>query len=120
MRPEEKIEYEACDLIWRYLGIKGSKLKVLGDTSWPDRIFWLPGGKPLLIEFKQPGYEPQPKQSDTHAYLQDLGYEIQVHTSVHGAFQAVIDAVAPQCVSKASRQILARARRCCAVLRSRS
>jgi hypothetical protein len=59
VRPEEKIETKACEIIWLYLGIKGSKLKNLSDTSWPDRLFWLPGGKPLLIEFKQPGYEPQ-------------------------------------------------------------
>jgi hypothetical protein len=107
-------------LSWDYLGIVGSKLKVLGDTSWPDRIFWLPGGKPLLIEFKRPGYDPQPKQSDTHESLKDLGYDIQVHDNAADAFQAIITAVAPSCVSAKSRQILARARRCCAVLRSRS
>jgi hypothetical protein len=117
---ENPIELQVVQLAWDYLGILGSKLKVLGDTSWPDRIFWLPGGKPLLIEFKRTGFDPQPKQSDTHESLKALGYDIQVHDNAASAFQAIIDAVAPSCVSAQSRKILVRARRCCAVLRSRA
>jgi hypothetical protein len=59
---ENPIELQVVQLAWDYLGILGSKLKVLGDTSWPDRIFWLPGGKPLLIEFKRQGFDPQPQR----------------------------------------------------------
>lgn len=28
-------------------------------TGWPDRCFWLPGGKPVLIEFKRRGARPR-------------------------------------------------------------
>lgn len=120
MRPEERIEYETIQLVWFHLGIKGSKIKTPGDTSYPDRLFWLPGGKPLLIEFKVPGGDPEPKQDHIHDWLRELGYEVQVHDNAIDAFQATIDAVAASCISKESRQILARARLRCAVLRSRS
>jgi len=115
---ESKIEADACRLVYEYLGVKNLKLKVPGQTGLPDRLFWIPGGKPLLIEFKRPGEEPEAKQDNVIEELRTLGYEVQVYDNAADAFQAVIDAVAPACVSKESRQILARARRCCAVLRS--
>ena len=93
MNPETKIELEACDLVWKHLGIEGSKLRITGDNGYPDRIFWLPGGHPLLIEFKCPGEEPRPKQLHIHNQLRGLGYEVQVHDNAITAFQAVIDAV---------------------------
>lgn len=117
---ENDIEQEACDLVWQYLGIEGSKLKILGDTGYPDRIFWIPGGRPLLIEFKQPGEEPRAKQLHIHEQLRGLGYEVQVHDNAIDAFQAVIDSVDATRISKDGRKVLARARRRCVVLRSRS
>lgn len=117
---ENDIEQKACDLVWQYLGIEGSKLKILGDTGYPDRIFWLPGGRPLLIEFKRPGEEPRAKQLQIHEQLRGLGYEVQVHDNSIDAFQAVIDAVDTARLPKDSRKVLTRARRRCAVLRSRS
>jgi hypothetical protein len=117
---ENDIEQDACDLVWKYLGIEGSKLKVLGDTGYPDRIFWLPGGRPILIEFKRPGEEPRPKQEQIHERLRGLGYEVQTHDNAIAAFQAVIDAVDTTRLSEDGRKILARARRRCAVLRSRA
>lgn len=106
---ESPIELQACSLVWRYLGIKGSKLKVLGDTSYPDRLFWVPGGRPLLIEFKRPGEPPEPKQSYTHNWLRSLGYEVQVHDSALKAFKAVIDHVSKTKLSKPERKVLERA-----------
>ena len=117
---ENDIEQEACDLVWKYLGIEGSKLKILGDTGYPDRIFWIPGGRPLLIEFKQPGEEPRAKQLHIHEQLRGLGYEVQVHDDAIAAFQAIIDAVGATRLPKDGRKVLARARRRCSVLRSRS
>jgi hypothetical protein len=117
---ETKIEVEVCVLAYDYLGITNVKLKVPGQTGNPDRLFWLPHGKPLLIEFKLPGEKPELKQLHVHRHLQELGYDVQVHDNAADAFQAIIDAVAPACVSKASGKILARARRRCALLRSRA
>ena len=91
MNPETKIEKDACDLIYKHLGVLSSKLKVLGQTGFPDRIFWLPDGKPLLIEFKCPGEEPEPKQRHIHAQLRALGYMVEVHDNDLDALQAVIN-----------------------------
>ena len=115
---ESKIERDACRLVMQNLGIKGSKLVTPGDTGFPDRIFWIPGGRPLMIEFKRPGEEPSPKQEYIHGQLRQLGYKVEVHDNAIRAFQAVIDAVETTRLSEESRKILARARRVCAVLRS--
>jgi hypothetical protein len=117
---ESKIERDAVNLVWEHLGIVGSKLVTPGDTGYPDRIFWIPGGRPLLIEFKRPGEEPKPKQEYIHAQLKKLGYQVEVHDNAIRAFSAVIEAVATTRLPKEGRQILARARSICAVLRSRS
>ena len=108
---ESKIERDAVNLVRKYLGIVGSKLVTPGDTGYPDRIFWIPGGRPLLIEFKRPGEEPRPKQEHIHAQLKQLGYKIEVHDNAVRAFSAVIKAVATTRLSKESREVLARARR---------
>lgn len=115
---EADIEQDAVDLVWKYLGIEGSKLAVKGDNGYPDRVFWVPGGRPLLIEFKAPGERPRPKQQDVHVFLRALKYEVQVHDNAIDAFEAVINFVEATRLSKESRQVLARARRRCAVLRS--
>ena len=117
---ESEAERLTCRLAWEHLGIQNDKLKSLSRNGMLDRIFWIPGGKPLLIEFKLPGEDPRPNQKDIHDELRNLGYDAQVHDNAADAFQAIIEAVEPACVSKTSRKILARARRCCAVLRSRS
>ena len=110
-RSESKIEAAAVALAMEHLGIKGSKLSVLGDTGYPDRIFWVPGGRPLLIEFKRPGEEPTPKQAHIHEELRKLGYGVEVHNDAIEAFQAVVSAVEAARLSKEGREILARARR---------
>jgi hypothetical protein len=118
MNPETKIEIKACGYVWQYLGIKGGKLTIIGDVGYPDRIFWLPGGKPLLIEFKQPGHVPNPTQQEVHTTLRSLGYNVQVHTNAIDAFEAVINAVETPRLSKKVSEVLARARSRCVVLRS--
>jgi hypothetical protein len=120
MNPETKIENRAVDLIYRYLGITSIKLKAAGSNGYPDRLFWLPSGRPLLIEFKVPGGEPEPLQQHTIEGLIEAGYNVQVHDNAIDAFQAAIDAVAATQLSKEGGKILARARRRCAVLRSRA
>lgn len=120
MNPETKIENDAVELIWQWLGIIGIKLKAVGNNGYPDRLFWIPGGKPLLIEFKQPGEVPEPLQQQRIDELKQLGYEVQVHDNAIDAFEATINLLATTRLPKAGREILARARRRCAVLRSRA
>ena len=54
------------------LGVPSIKLNLKGNRGWPDREFWIPGGRPLLIEFKLPGEEPDPLQAHRHDTLLTL------------------------------------------------
>lgn len=117
---ETSIEQNACDLIFDNLGIENSKLKVLGDNGFPDRVFWLPGGRPFLIEFKRPGEEPRPKQLYIHNKLRNLGYQVEVHDNAINAFEAVIKALESTPLPEEGRQVLARAKTRLVILRQRN
>lgn len=75
---ESTIERRACQRVLKELGVRSVKFVTPGDTGYPDRIFWIPGGKPLFIEFKVPGAEPRPKQIYIHELLRKLGYQVEV------------------------------------------
>ena len=79
---EKDTENEVVSWAYTSLGITGSKLKIVGDDGYPDRLFWIPGGRPLLIEFKRPGEEPRPKQVYVHNMLRKLGYLVEVCDNV--------------------------------------
>lgn len=115
---ESVIEKKACDLIAKHLGVVGSKLKIDGDNGYPDRIFWLPGGRVVLIEFKAPGGSPRPKQLKIHETLRDLGFRVEVCDNELDAFETIIEALDTPRLSKKSRGILVKARLRCAILRS--
>ena len=110
MKLETKIELQACDLIFGNLGIGSLKVNVRGNTGWPDRIFWVPGGKPLIIEFKTPDGELSPKQKYHIERLKKDGYNVEVCDDAIDAFLAAIRAVEATRLSEEGRQILARAR----------
>ena len=110
MKPETKIELQACDLIFGNLGIGSLKVNVRGNTGWPDRIFWVPGGKPLIIEFKTPDGELSPKQKYHIERLKKDGYNVEVCDNAIDALYAAIKAVEATRLSEEGRQILARAR----------
>ena len=110
MKLETKIELQACDLIFGNLGIGSLKVNVRGNTGWPDRIFWVPGGKPLIIEFKTPDGELSPKQKYHIERLKKDGYNVEVCDDAIDAFLAAIRAVETTDLSEDNRQILARAR----------
>lgn len=116
---ENDIEITVVNEVWQYLGIKGSKLKILGEDGYPDRLFWIPGGKPLLFEFKRPGEDPRPNQIEIHNYLRQLNYQVEIHDNVADAFESIIETLETTQLSKKERKILARARRRSLVLRSR-
>lgn len=85
---ETKIEDRACELA-AALGVQSIKLTLWGDSGWPDRLFFIPGGRPLLIEFKAPGEAPRPLQKVRHLFLEYTQYDIEVHDTVEGAVAAV-------------------------------
>ena len=75
---ESRIERDAWTRARDLMGVTSSKIVTPGETGWPDRLFWLPTGHPVLIEFKRPGEAPRPKQEHVHALLRDLGYPVYV------------------------------------------
>lgn len=91
---ESNIERAACARIVKELRVHSVKFNTLGsDTGYPDRIFWLPGGKPVLIEFKRPGGKISPKQQYQIDRLKKLGYIVEVCYSEEEAYKKVKEAM---------------------------
>jgi hypothetical protein len=99
---ESYIERRVCDLALE-LGVRNTKLQKA--TGYPDRIFWIPGGKPLLIEFKRPGEKPSEIQYHIHDIFRQLGYHIEVCDDVNHAIKIIIKALEAALISKEGDQI---------------
>jgi hypothetical protein len=85
---EQKVVKEA-----KKLGVIGLKLTSPGNTGVPDRLFLIPGGGPLFIEFKKPGGVLSAKQTYWISALGTLDYKVEVHDNVEQALQAITKAV---------------------------
>lgn len=81
---EQKVVREA-----KKLGVIGLKLTSPGNTGVPDRLFLIPGGRPLLIEFKKPGGFLSPKQLYWIDILVQAGYNVGVHDNVEDAMDSI-------------------------------
>jgi hypothetical protein len=66
-----------------------TKLNLQGRAGWPDQCYWIPGGRPFLIEFKAEGEDPRALQSFIHQQLRDHGYDIEVHDKAPEAIAAI-------------------------------
>lgn len=62
----------------RDLGLRSLKLNLRFDAGWPDRLWLVPGGRPLFSEFKRSGESPSPLQSERLRFLANLGYDTAV------------------------------------------
>jgi len=51
-------------------------LELRHDAGWPDVLFLIPGGRPLLMEFKRPGKGLEPLQAERKRDLNKLGYDV--------------------------------------------
>ena len=71
------------------VGIPRTTLTLRGRRGWPDEVYWVPGGRPLLIEFKAEGEEPRKLQLYIHTLLRQNGYEIQAHYKAAEAINAI-------------------------------
>jgi hypothetical protein len=65
---------KVCHDVRKQLGVRSLQLELRFDAGWPDRLFLLPGGKPLFMEFKRPGGRPRPLQLERLDTLVRLGY----------------------------------------------
>ena len=92
-RREIHIEEQCCRYaeIRRWEHIKLDKAK----RGWPDRLFFGPDGRSLMVEFKRPGERPRPQQVATHRRLETLGHPVQVVDSFED-FRALLDSLAPR------------------------
>ena len=52
--------------------------KLTDPTGVPDRVFWAEGGRPWLIEFKDPGGAVSGLQEYYVAWFHDRGYRVAV------------------------------------------
>src|ERR1044071_8648274 len=62
-------------------------------VGWPDDIFLIWGGRPLLMEFKGPGCVPSPIQLRRHEQLRGLGYDVAVCDDFDAARRAISQAL---------------------------
>lgn len=87
---ESYIESRAVVLALRH-GVISVKLAGTGNRGKPDRMFLIPGGRPLFIEFKSPGERPSELQLHVHAQWRALGYDVQVHDNLLSAETAILE-----------------------------
>jgi len=80
---ESKIEADAV-VFAKTLGIKGPKLAIINQRSWPDRTFMY-RGHILMVEFKQKGEKPTPLQQDTIDTLKTDGFDVVVCDDLNAA-----------------------------------
>lgn len=59
-------------------GTKSYKLQGPGNRSAPDRLFILPNGRVVFIEFKRPGGRTTALQAEEHLQLTALGHAVRI------------------------------------------
>lgn len=59
-------------------GFIARKLKWVGRTAAPDKLFSSPRTGPFLVEFKRPGEEPEIHQAREIKRLRDAGFKVYV------------------------------------------
>jgi len=112
MRREKVHERKACKWALEERGVPNVKLlHPGGETGWPDRLFFIPGGRILLIEFKEVGYEPEPRQVYVHNLLRALGYEVETCDSLAAAKEAIDRALATAPAIEVRPEVSSRTRR---------
>ncbi len=60
-KPKESALERACVAWARDRGILVTKNDTRANAGVPDRVFWLPGGRPLVVEFKREGEAVKPR-----------------------------------------------------------
>jgi len=92
VRLETDLERAVCTYADKH-GILHIKLNLRGRRGFPDRLFFIPGGKPLMIEFKREGEEPRRLQSYIHSQLVGLGYRVETADNTFDGFQLIDNAL---------------------------
>jgi len=85
---EASIESSAVTKI-KKLGVLSRKMNGMGFRGWPDRLFLIPGGCPVFIEFKRPGGKLTPLQAFIIDRLRDCDYLVWVCYSAEEALNII-------------------------------
>lgn len=110
---KSRVENPTVDRALKELLVPSIPLKLVrgSETGRPDDLFLIPGGRPLLIEFKWGEMKPEPKQVYWHGVLESLGYDVEVHNNVEEALQSIALKVVAATLHEEGGEIFARARR---------
>lgn len=71
-------------------GIPSIKLNGRGETGWPDRLFLMPLGLGVFIEFKAPGGRLSPKQRVKIELLDKIGHRVYVCSTYEDAMRNIL------------------------------
>lgn len=103
---EGKIESRVAEEALRQYGVFSIKIKSAQERGYPDRLFLIPGGRGLFIEFKRGTSQLDRYQQMIHERLIYAGYDVQVHTRYERALGAVAAAVKKATVGGSWNQLL--------------
>jgi hypothetical protein len=100
---ESETERKVCALALIGYGVRNIKLQK--TKGYPDRLFWIFGGRPLLIEFKRRGCLPHPGQLLVHKQLRHAGYDVETHDNVNEALASIRAKLEAAALHEKSRQV---------------
>lgn len=72
------------------VALRALKLNGRGMAGWPDRLFIMPDGKSIFIEFKRPGGVVSDNQENVIRRLRSAGHEVYVCYSVEAALAVLL------------------------------
>ena len=111
-KPLERVVEQAVVKKAKTLGVMQLKLNVMGQRGWPDRLFLVPGGRPLFVEFKRPGGKPRPLQTYIHEAMEKAGYHVEVVDDSTVGVRLLREALEAAPVPEESREVSAGAPVC--------
>src|SRR5688572_28905862 len=82
---ESDIERKVCTAMEEQ-GVPNIKIKI---RHWPDRLFLLPEGDPVFVEFKRPNETLEPGQDIIKRMLRALGYKVVKYDNVEQALRGL-------------------------------
>lgn len=82
---ESYIQTKVVSWARNVMGVQCCKLATMAYRAYPDFIFFIPGGKPLMIEFKSSQGTPTANQKFIHDLLRKSGYVVNVENDILSA-----------------------------------
>jgi hypothetical protein len=91
---EGSLSKRVCDDAKKHYGLRSLQLNLRQDAGWPDRVYLIPGGRPLFLEFKRAGEDARPLQAHHIELLRGLGYDVWVADTYEDAMAIIDEALA--------------------------